>query len=101
MSEVQLLLISAISISFLHTISGPDHYLPFIALSKARGWTLTKTVFWTVVCGFGHVWSSVVLGLGGAALGWSVSKLGWFEQVRGGWAGWTLLGFGFIYAIWG
>ncbi|HYO22334.1 MAG TPA: hypothetical protein VER36_07995 [Flavisolibacter sp.] len=101
MSELQLLIISAISISFLHTISGPDHYLPFIALSKARGWSASRTVFWTVVCGCGHVWSSVLLGLGGAALGWSVSKLGWLEEVRGGWAGWSLFGFGLIYLLWG
>ena len=101
MSEMQLLLISAISISFLHTVSGPDHYLPFVALSRARGWSLSKTIFWTVVCGCGHVWSSVLLGLGGAALGWSVSKLGWLEEVRGGWAAWCLLVFGLIYCIWG
>ena len=101
MSEMQLLLVSAIAISFLHTVSGPDHYLPFVALSRARGWSLSKTIFWTVVCGCGHVWSSVLLGLGGAALGWSVSKLGWLEEVRGGWAAWCLLVFGLIYCIWG
>jgi hypothetical protein len=101
MSEVQLLLISAISISFLHTVSGPDHYLPFIALSKARGWSLSKTLFWTIACGCGHIGSSLLLGLGGAAIGWSFSKLNWLEQVRGGWAGWGLLLFGFVYSIWG
>src|SRR6476661_8779953 len=101
MSELQLLLISAISISFLHTVSGPDHYVPFIALSKAREWSLSKTIFWTITCGCGHVWSSVLLGLGGAALGWSFSKIGWLENVRGGWAAWTLLGFGLIYFAWG
>src|SRR5215210_3023743 len=100
-SEVQLLLTTAIVVSFLHTVSGPDHYLPFIALSKARGWSLSKTVFWTLVCGCGHVWSSVLLGLAGGALGWSLTKLGWFEGVRGGIAGWTLLGFGALYGVWG
>ena len=71
-SEIQILILAAITISFLHIISGPDHYLPFIALSKARGWSLTKTIGWTIVCGCGHVWSSVILGLGGyQALEWS------------------------------
>ena len=101
MSEVQLLIITAISISFLHTISGPDHYVPFIALSKSRGWTLSRTIFWTVVCGCGHVWSSVLLGLGGAAIGWSMTKIGWMESWRGGFAAWMLLGFGLIYSVWG
>lgn len=100
-SELYILLITAITIACLHTVSGPDHYVPFIALSRARGWTFRRTIFWTVVCGCGHVWSSVFLGLIGAAIGWSVARLGWLESVRGGIAGWTLLGFGLIYCIWG
>jgi len=99
--ELRILLLAAITISFLHTVAGPDHYLPFIALSKSRGWKFSKTILWTIVCGFGHVWSSVLLGLGGAVLGWSLSKIKWLETVRGGLAGWTLLGFGLIYSIWG
>lgn len=58
-------------------------------------------MFWTLTCGFGHVGSSVLLGLGGAALGWSLSKITWLENVRGGLAGWTFLGFGLIYCLWG
>lgn len=99
--EMQILIITAITISFLHTITGPDHYLPFIALSKSRGWSFSRTIFWTIVCGCGHIWSSVLLGLGGAAIGWSLSKVTWFEDVRGGIAGWALSGFGLVYAIWG
>jgi len=100
-SEIELLISTAIIISFLHTVTGPDHYLPFIALSKARGWSFSKTIVWTVVCGCGHVWSSVLLGLGAAAIGWSLSKIHWAESVRGGIAGWTLLGFGLVYFVWG
>lgn len=99
--EIELLMLSAITISFLHTLAGPDHYLPFIALSKARGWTMGRTLFWTVVCGCGHVWSSVLLGLGGAALGWSLSKISGLEEIRGGIAGWMLLSFGLLYSVWG
>ena len=99
--DLQILMLAAITISFLHTVTGPDHYLPFIALSKSRGWSFTKTIFWTIVCGCGHIWSSVLLGLGGAALGWSFSKMGWLESVRGGLAAWTLLGFGLLYGVWG
>jgi hypothetical protein len=99
--DIQILIITAITISFLHTITGPDHYLPFIALSKSRGWSLTRTISWTIVCGCGHVWSSVLLGLGGAGIGWSLSKITWLENVRSGLAGWALLFFGLVYAIWG
>ena len=99
--ELQILITTAITISCLHTITGPDHYLPFIALSKARKWSFAKTLFWTILCGCGHVWSSVLLGLGGAAIGWNISKISWLENIRGGIAGWLLLLFGFAYAIWG
>jgi len=94
-------MIAAVSIACLHTVTGPDHYVPFIALSKSRGWSFTRTIFWTIVCGCGHVWSSVLLGLGGAAIGWSLSKVSWFETVRGGVAGWALVAFGIMYGIWG
>lgn len=100
-TETEVLMIAAISIACLHTLTGPDHYVPIIALSKARGWSFTRTIFWTIVCGCGHVWSSVLLGLGGAALGWSLSKVNWLESVRGGVAGWALVGFGLLYCIWG
>ena len=100
-SEMEILMIAAVSIACLHTVTGPDHYLPFIALSKSRGWSFSKTVGWTIICGCGHVWSSVLLGLGGAAIGWSLSKVSWMESVRGGIAGWVMLLFGFIYGVWG
>jgi hypothetical protein len=100
-AELQILLIAAVSIACLHTLTGPDHYLPFIALSKARGWSAGKTMLWTIICGCGHVWSSVLLALGGAAIGWSVSRVSWLEGIRGGAAGWILLLFGLIYGIWG
>lgn len=100
-AELEVLITTAVGISALHTVAGPDHYLPFVALSKARGWTFGRTVIWTLVCGCGHVWSSVLLGLGGAALGWSLSKVSWLEGLRGGLAGWSLLGFGLAYFLWG
>ncbi|CAN5699754.1 hypothetical protein BH11BAC3_BH11BAC3_05400 [soil metagenome] len=101
LTELQFLIVTAVSIASLHTFTGPDHYLPFIALSKARGWSLSKTIGWTILCGSGHVFSSVLLGLGGAALGWSFSKLNWFENIRGGIAGWIMLLFGLGYGCWG
>ncbi|MEP7144423.1 MAG: hypothetical protein ABI707_16175 [Ferruginibacter sp.] len=99
--EMELLIITAISVASLHTLTGPDHYLPFIALSGSKNWTVTKTIGWTIICGLGHVLSSVILGLGGAALGWSLSKISWLENIRGGIAGWVMLVFGLLYGAWG
>ena len=48
-----------------------------------------------------HLRSSVLLGLGGAVIGWSFSQISWFENVRGGIAGWVMLVFGICYIVWG
>ncbi|GAC1388908.1 MAG: hypothetical protein NVSMB45_18760 [Ginsengibacter sp.] len=58
-------------------------------------------MFWTALCGCGHVWASVFLGLGGAALGWTMSKYKILENFRGGIAGWAMILFGIAYTLWG
>src|SRR5882672_7306676 len=100
-TELQALMITAIMVAWFHTVTGPDHYLPFIALAKARGWTFGKTLAWTILCGSGHVLSSVVLGLTLTAVGWSLTKISGLEELRGSIAGWALLIFGLFYSIWG
>jgi len=100
-SELVVLLISAVSIGFFHTLLGPDHYLPFIVMSRSGQWSLKKTTLVTVLCGAGHVLSSIGLGLIGIVFGIAVFKLEAFESVRGSLAGWALIAFGLVYFIWG
>jgi len=91
----------AASIAAVHTLSGPDHYLPFLAMAKARDWSWSRTIWITSVCGLGHVASSVVLALlGSAALVGSEHLLG-IESLRGEVAAWGLIAFGLIYTVWG
>ena len=99
--EIFVLAGTAASIGFIHTILGPDHYLPFIAMSKARNWSRTRTAVITLLCGIGHVLGSVVLGLVGVFLGIVVFKLESVEAFRGDLAGWLLIGFGTAYLLWG
>ena len=99
--ELLILTITAASIGFFHTLFGPDHYLPFIVMSKARKWSLLKTTWITVLCGVGHIGSSVLLGMVGVALGIAVSKLEVVESFRGGLAAWALILFGLVYFVWG
>lgn len=99
--ELNVLLLTAVSISVLHTITGPDHYLPFIAIGKTKGWKLGKTLAWTGLCGVAHVMSSVALALIGAALGYSLQKFSWVESIRGGLAGWSMLFFGVLLTLYG
>jgi len=86
---------------FLHTLTGPDHYLPFIFLSKARKWSMFKTIWVTIVCGLGHVGSSIALGAVGIATGIAIDKLTHTEELRGGIVAWFFLAFGLIYMLWG
>jgi sulfite exporter TauE/SafE len=97
--SIAILSVTAISIGFIHTVLGPDHYLPFIVLSKAKNWTLKKTMLITFLCGVGHVLSSVVLGLIGIIVGVSVTKLVAIESFRGNIAAWLFIAFGLVYMI--
>ena len=95
------LLVTAGTIGIVHTLLGPDHYLPFVALARSRDWSLRRTWMVTAICGIGHVLGSIVLGLIGIGLGWAVGSLVHLERLRGAVAGWLLLGFGLAYLAWG
>jgi nickel/cobalt exporter len=98
-NSIALLSVTAVSLGFIHTLLGPDHYLPFIVLSEAKKWSVKKTMFITFLCGLGHVSSSVILGLIGIAVGISVNKLVSVESFRGNIAAWLFIAFGLIYMI--
>jgi len=100
-NEIWVLTATAFFIGSVHTLLGPDHYLPFIVMGQARKWSLWKTSWITFLCGVGHVLSSVVLGLLGVALGVAVSRLESVESTRGELAGWAFICFGLIYMVWG
>lgn len=109
-AELVSLGVPAVSIGFVHTFCGPDHYVPFVAMSRVGLWSLRKTLVITVLCGIGHVLGSAVIGFIGIGLGlivWQLqaqsieSTLGSAESFRGDLAGWLLLGFGILYTLWG
>jgi len=99
--ELVVLTWTAATIGFLHTLFGPDHYLPFIFMSKARQWSVLKTSLVTIACGFGHVGSSIIVGAIGIAFGIAVGQLELFEGYRGNIAAWAFVIFGFAYFLWG
>ncbi|MEN8204014.1 MAG: hypothetical protein ABFS28_15560 [Bacteroidota bacterium] len=101
MSEMYVLVMSAATLGVIHTLLGPDHYLPFIVLSKARNWSRTRTLWITFISGVGHVSGSVILGLVGIAMGISLSRLEAIEASRGSVVGWMLIAFGILYSSYG
>ena len=101
MNETFVLVMSAGTLGVIHTLLGPDHYLPFIVLSKARNWTRSRTLWITFISGVGHVSGSVLLGLVGIGMGISLSKLEAIEANRGNLVGWLLIAFGILYSTYG
>ena len=93
-----VLFFAAVTVGSLHTIA-PDHWVPFAAIARARDWSPWKTTRVTVLCGFGHVTVSALLGLLGMVFGIRLFEaLGrQMESV----AGLLLIGFGVAYGVWG
>ncbi len=89
------------SIAFFHTLTGPDHYLPFIMIGRARNWSAFKTSMLTLLCGFGHVFSSIILAVIAIFFGSMLTGIKWIEESRGELAAWMLIAFGLFYMVWG
>lgn len=96
-----ILLLSTMGVAVVHTLAGPDHYLPFIVMGRARRWSVRRTVFWTSLCGFGHVASSVVVALGAVIFGYGLERVELIEEFRGNLAAWAMIAFGAVYFAWG
>jgi ABC-type nickel/cobalt efflux system permease component RcnA len=99
-ADLAALLILAASIGVVHTLAGPDHYVPFIAMSRTGRWSYRRTVSVALLCAVGHVLGSVLVGAIGIATGLAVAGMERFESLRGNLAAWLLLGFGLAYAAW-
>jgi nickel/cobalt exporter len=99
--EMSVLMASVAGVAILHTLSGPDHYLPFIVMGKARRWSVARTTFWTIFCGAGHVGSSVLLALAGVVFGYGIERIQFVEEIRGNLAAWAMIAFGAVYLAWG
>ena len=100
-SDTLIITSSAASLGFFHTILGPDHYLPFVAMARTNGWNGYKTAGYVVLCGVSHVLGTILIGLLALLLGFALFKIETFQSLRGDFAGWFLLLFGAVYFSWG
>ncbi len=93
---------AALLTAIIHTVMGPDHYLPFIAIAKSRDYSLKKTLFWTFICGLGHIASALLLALLFIYFSHWLSKENflWLEENRGDIAAYALIGLGAAYILW-
>ena len=104
--DLSILLWTAAILGFLHTILGPDHYVPFVMMAKAQEWSRWKTALITTLCGLGHVGSSVVIGVilataGMAVAQWEGSSWASWHESRGSLSAWLLIGVGAAFLVWG
>jgi len=92
------LILAAVTVGSLHTMA-PDHWMPFAALARARGWSNWRAARTTILCGFGHVTVSAALGVTALFVGLGViHAIGSHLQNQ---ANYLLMGFGTIYMGWG
>ena len=90
--------VTAATVGSLHTLA-PDHWAPFAALARAQSWRAGRTARVTALCGFGHVTTSVILGV--VALLCGVELVVTFGKRIEAWGGLLLIGFGLVYGVWG
>jgi hypothetical protein len=92
------LILAAVTVGSLHTMA-PDHWMPFAALARARGWSNWRAARTTILCGFGHVTVSAALGVTALFVGLGVVRaIGSHLENQ---ANDVLMGFGAIYMGWG
>jgi nickel/cobalt transporter (NicO) family protein len=99
-AALHILLLTALWLGLVHTLLGPDHYLPFVMMSRAANWGLRRTLLITLSCGIAHVLGSVLLGCAGVFFGLSLSRLQAMESQRGDISAWLLTLFGLVYFLW-
>lgn len=100
-TTLTLLLLTALATGVVHTLLGPDHTVPLIALARDRRWSVKKTLVLTLGCGLAHLGSALAVAGAAVAFGVSLGSLGLTEPLLGRLAAWILIGFGFAYAAWG
>ena len=96
-SVSSLLLLTAAATAALHTLI-PDHWLPFVLVGRARGWSARTTA---VVSGFSavvHTLLSIALGLFALGLGQTAAHAVGERLERA--SGVLLVVFGVAYSLW-
>ena len=86
--------VTGFTVAFFHAAI-PTHWLPFVLVARARGWSRTKALAVTAAAGIGHVAITSLLGLVIAWFGFQLDeKVGRaFPFLAGG----LLIAFGLFY----
>ena len=88
------LALAAAGVGALHALA-PDHWVPFAAVARARGWSAARAARVTLACGLGHVTVSSLSGL--LAIGVSLHAFAAMGRRLEAIAGVLLIVFGLVY----
>jgi hypothetical protein len=93
MSSAFLLTLTAtgFSIAALHAAI-PTHWLPFVLIGRARGWSRRRTLGAVALAGGGHILATTALGVALARFGWELNER--FEAAFHGIVAALLIGLG-------
>ncbi len=78
-------------VGVLHTLAGPDHWLPFVEIAREQRTGTRRLVRLVLLCGALHCLSSVVLAMLGVALGEALTAFTELNEARGFLAGLALM----------
>ena len=96
-SSYYALLVTALGTGLLHTLI-PDHWLPFVLIGRARGWSGKRTAVVSGLSASLHVGLSLLLGILALGIGLTVTEVvGQTLELTGTLA---VIAFGLAYAFW-
>ena len=75
MSSALLVTLTAtgFSVAALHAAI-PTHWLPFVLIGRARGWSRRRTLAAVALAGGGHILATTTLGVALARFGWAINE---------------------------
>jgi hypothetical protein len=90
------LVAAAAGTGVLHTLLGPDHYLPLLAIARERGFGARRALRWTAAAGLLHCLGSAVVVPVAIGLGAGAAAFAGVQEFRSGAAAWLLVGIGLV-----
>ena len=94
LASLDTLVAGAISVGVLHTLAGPDHYVPLVAVGKQRRWSMRRLLGVTAACGLVHCLIGAALAAAAVALIGSLEALNAVQGIRSDLAAMLLVGLG-------
>ncbi len=91
---MDIVLFAAVSIGIFHSFA-PDHYIPFVAIGKSRGWKLERIILFSLAGGSVHIVGSGTVGF---MILFGIDVLGLARTLEG-LASYGLILVGILYAL--